>query len=77
MGFKGTNRLNQLTDNAKVFYNRCQCRSNGWGVLSIDGSDDGVEMVVTDSELELYGPRSEATAPSASERTMCALNTPR
>ena len=59
VGFKGTNRLNQLTDNAKVFYNRCQCRSNGWGVLSIDGSDDGVEMVVTDSELELYGPRSE------------------
>ena len=59
VGFRGTNRLNQLTDNAKVYYNRCQCRSNGWGVLSIDGSDDGVEMIVTDSELELYGPRSE------------------
>lgn len=59
VGFKGTNRLNQLTDNARVYYNRCECRSNGWGVLSIDGSDDGVEMVVKDSLLELYGPRSE------------------
>lgn len=59
VGFKGTNRLNQLTDNAKVRYNQCECRSNGWGVLSIDGSDDGVDMVVKDSLLELYGPRSE------------------
>lgn len=58
VGFRGTNRLAQLTDNAIVHYNNCHMKSNGWGVLSIDGSDDGVKMYVKDSYMELFGPRS-------------------
>lgn len=58
VGFCGSNRLTQLTDNATVYYNNCQCKTNGWGVLSIDGSDRGVKMYVKDSKLELTGPRA-------------------
>lgn len=59
VGFRGTNRLTQLTDNATVHYNNCFCKTNGWGVLSIDGSDEGVKMYVKDSVLEQFGPRAE------------------
>lgn len=58
VGFCGSNRLAQLADNGTVYYNNCYCKTNGWGVLSIDGSDDGVKMFVKDSVLELSGPRA-------------------
>jgi hypothetical protein len=58
VGFCGSNRLAQLTDNATVYYNNCHCKTNGWGVLSIDGSDKFVKMYVKDSTLELTGPRA-------------------
>lgn len=58
VGFCGSNRLAQLTDNATVYYNNCHCKTNGWGVLSIDGSDKLVKMYVKDSTLELSGPRA-------------------
>jgi hypothetical protein len=58
VGFKGSNRLAQLTDNATVYYNNCTLKTNGWGVLSIDGSDKHVKMYVKDSTLELSGPRA-------------------
>ena len=58
VGFLGTNRLNQLADNAQVEYHGCRMKTNGWGVLSIDGSDEGVKMLVKDSSIELSGPRA-------------------
>lgn len=58
VGFCGSNRLAQLTDNGTVYYNNCYLKTNGWGVLSIDGSDNGVRMYVKDSTLELAGPRA-------------------
>jgi hypothetical protein len=42
VGFRGHNRLAQLCDNAEVRYENCVMHSNGWGLLSIDGSGDGV-----------------------------------
>lgn len=56
-GFLGTNRLAQLTEGGSVTYNRCRLKSNGWGVLSIDGGF-GVKMYVKDSLMELSGPMS-------------------
>jgi len=58
VGFSGSNRLTQLTDNATVYYNNCHFKTNGWGVLSIDGSDKFVKMYVKDSTLELSGTRA-------------------
>lgn len=58
VGFCGSNRLAQLCDNASVTYNNCYLKSNGWGVCSIDGSDEGVRMLVKDSYMELSGPRA-------------------
>jgi len=58
VGFTGSNRLAQLTDNATVYYNNCRLKTNGWGILSIDGSDKHVKMYVKDSTLELSGPRA-------------------
>lgn len=58
VGFCGSNRLAQLTDNATVTYDNCRMKTNGWGISSIDGSDDGVKMLIKDSHLELSGPRA-------------------
>lgn len=58
VGFLGTNRLTQLTDNARVTYNGCRLKTNGWGVCSIDGSDEGVKMLLKDTSIELSGPRA-------------------
>lgn len=55
LGLDGTNRLTQLTDEASISYNRCEMRSNGWGVLSVDGSIK-CRMYVKDSLLELVEP---------------------
>ncbi len=58
VGFAGTNRLAQLCDNATVTYDNCDLITNGWGVCSIDGSDDGVHMFIKNSRLQLTGPRA-------------------
>ncbi len=58
VGFLGTNRLTQLADNAVVTYNNCRLKTNGWGVCSIDGSDEGVKMTLKDTSIELSGPRA-------------------
>jgi hypothetical protein len=58
VGFCGTNRLAQLTDNATVTYDNCRLKTNGWGICSIDGSDEGVKMLIKDSKMELTGPRA-------------------
>ncbi len=58
VGFAGTNRLAQLCDNATVTYDNCDMITNGWGVCSIDGSDEGVHMFIKNSRLELTGPRA-------------------
>ena len=54
---RGTNRLCQLADDAEVHYNGCTLTSNGWGILSVDGSNYA-RMFVKDSTLTLTGPRS-------------------
>ena len=58
VGFRGFNRVAQLCDCAKVRYENCEIQGNGWGLLSIDGSDEPVEMVVKDCRLTLSGPYS-------------------
>ena len=57
-GFLGTNRLCQLCDNGTVVYDNCDLISNGWGILSIDGTDKYNDMLVKNSRLPLSGPRS-------------------
>ncbi|MBQ9269140.1 MAG: right-handed parallel beta-helix repeat-containing protein [Oscillospiraceae bacterium] len=57
-GFTGTNRLCQLTDNGSVRYENCHLKTNGWGILSIDGTLKHNDMVIKDSRLELSGPRA-------------------
>lgn len=58
IGITGTNRLVQACDNATVYYNNCDMDTNGWGVFSIDGSDDSVKIYVKDSRVNLSGPRA-------------------
>ncbi len=58
VGFLGTNRLTQLTDNAQVEYRNCRMRTNGWGVCSIDGNNEPVKMLLKDTTIELCGPRA-------------------
>ena len=53
---RGSNRLCQLAGNGQVEYRNCRLQSNGWGVLSIDGSDEFVSLKVVDSKLSLSGP---------------------
>jgi hypothetical protein len=58
LGFRGTNRVTQLCDNAAVYYNNCYIQGNGWGVLSVDGGKR-VREYVKDSTIELTGPRAQ------------------
>lgn len=58
IGFLGQNRLAQLCDSGRVVYDHCHLKSNGWGILSIDGWDGGLSMMVKNSRLELTGPKS-------------------
>jgi hypothetical protein len=58
LGFRGTNRVTQLCDNATVYYNNCYIQGNGWGVLSVDGGKR-VREYVKDSTIELTGPRAQ------------------
>jgi hypothetical protein len=54
----GANRLCQLAGNGQVIYENCRLKSNGWGLCSIDGSDEFVSLTVKDSHLTLTGPNS-------------------
>ena len=58
LGVRGSNRLTQLTDNANVVYENCDLFSNGWGICSIDGTEESCRMVIRDSRLTLTGPRA-------------------
>ena len=58
IGVTGSNRLVQLADNGTVYYNRCQMKTNGWGVFSIDGCDDCARIFVKDCDVDLSGPRA-------------------
>ena len=58
VGFRGYNRVAQLCDSAKVRYENCLIHGNGWGLLSIDGSDDPVEIYVKDCDMTLTGARN-------------------
>lgn len=51
---RGTNRLNQLADDGTVHYNGCLMRTNGWGILSVDGSNYA-HMFVKDCDMALEG----------------------
>ena len=58
LGVTGSNRLTQLIDNGKIVFNNCDVSTNGWGTLSIDGSEKHVEYYMKDSRLSLAGPRA-------------------
>ncbi|MCD8116028.1 MAG: hypothetical protein LUE21_02750 [Oscillospiraceae bacterium] len=58
VSLRGANRLCQLAGNGQVEYNNCRLKTNGWGVLSIDGSDEFVDLYVRDSIMELSGPNA-------------------
>ena len=53
IAIRGTNRLCQLADDGTVHYNGCTMRSNGWGILSVDG-----HMFVENCDMELEGAGS-------------------
>ena len=65
---RGTNRLCQLADDAEVHYNGCELTSNGWGVLSVDGSNYA-KMFVKDSVLTFSGPKNFQVVLEASALT--------
>lgn len=58
VGFCGSNRLCQLTDAATVVYDGCDLKTNGWGILSIDGTDGGQTLLVKNTRMELSGPKA-------------------
>ena len=57
IAIRGTNRLCQLADDGTVHYNGCTMRSNGWGILSVDGSNYA-HMFVENCDMELEGAGS-------------------
>lgn len=57
IGLRGTNRATQLCEYATVHYNDCVIRSNGWGVMSIDGNIDN-RMYLKNCTMELSGARA-------------------
>ena len=58
IGVTGSNRLVQLADNGTVYYNRCEMKTNCWGVFSIDGCDDCARIFIKDCDVDLSGPRA-------------------
>ena len=57
IAIRGANRLCQLADDGTVHYNGCLMRSNGWGILSVDGSNYA-HMFIKDCDMELEGANS-------------------
>lgn len=58
VGFRGHNRIAQLSDAANVRYENCLIHGNGWGLLSIDGTFESVSIYVKDCDMTLSGPRN-------------------
>ena len=56
--FRGTNRLCQTADNAHVTYDNCLLKTNGWGIVSVDGVDEGLIVDFKDCRMEGTGPRA-------------------
>jgi len=78
ISLRGSNRLTQLADFASVDYLRCKLKTNGWGVLSLDGCDD-VKLHAKDSEFVTTGPFSSGYSifcmgPNAAEFEHCKLD---
>ena len=57
MGLDGTNRAIQLCDRASVEFINCDLKSNGWGVISVDGTFQ-TRMLLKDTRMELSGTRA-------------------
>ncbi len=57
MGLDGTNRATQLCDRASVYFDNCYLKSNGWGVISVDGPIQ-TRMHLKDTRVELSGTRA-------------------
>jgi hypothetical protein len=57
MGIYGTNRSNQVCENAVVHINDSYMKSNGWGVISVDGSIKN-RVYLRNTTLDLTGPRA-------------------
>ena len=57
MGIYGTNRSNQVCENATVYINDSYMKSNGWGVISVDGSIHN-RAYLRNTTLDLTGPRA-------------------
>ena len=55
LGLRGYNRATQLCDYGTATYNNCRIRSNGWGVMSVDGAVR-CRMYLKDCDLELTDP---------------------
>ncbi|MCD8087798.1 MAG: hypothetical protein LUE22_04315 [Oscillospiraceae bacterium] len=58
--FRGTNRLCQTADNAHVTYNNCHLKTNGWGIVSVDGVDKDIKVDFNDCYMEATGPQTYA-----------------
>lgn len=58
--YRGTNRLCQTADNAHVTYDNCHLKTNGWGIVSVDGVDKNLVVDFKDCKLEGTGPRAFA-----------------
>lgn len=58
VAFCGSNRLAQLTDSGDAVYEDCDLKTNGWGILSLDGCEGGQTLTVRNSRMELSGPKA-------------------
>lgn len=56
--FRGTNRLCQTADNAHVTYDNCTLKTNGWGIVSVDGVDKKLVADFKNCKMEGTGPRA-------------------
>lgn len=75
IAIRGTNRLCQLADDGTVHYNGCTMRSNGWGILSVDGSNYA-HMFVENCDMELEGAGSHGYGVFCIGPTICTSGTP-
>ena len=56
--FRGTNRLCQTADNTHVTYENCTLKTNGWGIVSVDGVDKKLVVDFNNCKMEGTGPRA-------------------
>ena len=55
LGLRGNNRASNLADYANAYYNNCELRSYGWGVMSTDGVRV-CRLNMKDCLIEVTGP---------------------